>query len=153
MENRSPRPGGRPRHPAQNMPLDYECSNCKLGFTVGTHHYHKHDDGYFGQRSLVCFACGRQHVIEIPMRDSHMPILLKSMPELLINCDKLLGTKLLFPRAQLQNTTTIESRDTSDLRCHGCVEIGTLLSEMRRANRRCPNCKLDTLDVLTHWMT
>jgi DNA-directed RNA polymerase subunit RPC12/RpoP len=144
--------GYRGRYPAQNMPRDYECSTCKLGFTLGTHHFHIHDDGYFGQTSLVCSACGLQHVIEIPMRDSGVPIRLSSMPELLIDCEKLRGTKLLFPRARLQNATTIDSRDTIHLRCHGCGASGTLVSELRRDNRTCPNCKSDALVTLTDWM-
>ena len=146
-------PGYLKRYPAQAMPRDYECSNCKLGFTVGTHHYHIHDDGYFGQTSLVCSTCGLQHMIEIPMVDSTVPIRLSSMPDLLIDCEKLRGTKLLFPRSEFQNRMTIETRDTDSLQCHGCGEIGNLVSELPISKNVCPNCKSDSLETLTDWMT
>lgn len=92
-------------------------------------------------------------MIEIPLRDSGVPIRLSSMPELLIDCEKLRGTKLLFPRAKLQNATTIDTRDAIHLRCHGCGAVGTLVSELKRSNRTCPNCNSDTLVILTDWMT
>jgi ribosomal protein S27E len=135
------------------MPTDFECSECMLGFTIGTHHYHSNLNGYFGRTSLVCTECGCQHSIEIPYDETLTPITLSSMPELLIDCEKLRGTKLLFPQSDYTNTTTIDTRSTENLKCQNCGEIGSLCNVWESSAVPCPNCGNSSIHKLTDWMT
>jgi len=69
------------------MPIDVECKSCKLGFSVGTYHYHSHTTGYFGRTLMVCTMCGTQHELEIPLDDSKTPYRLRSLVEPTIECE------------------------------------------------------------------
>ncbi|QDT64737.1 hypothetical protein V22_19780 [Calycomorphotria hydatis] len=137
------------------MPTDLECSECRLGFSVGLYHYHTHPDGYFGRRLLVCRDCGCQHFVEVPFSDTPAKPALESFSDLIIDCPKLCGTKLLFSQQQQQwgRRQELPDQKLSNIRCQRCNSLGNL-SDTWHEEWACPNCShTDTISKLTHWMT
>lgn len=135
------------------MPQDLECSECRLGFSIGFYHYHIHSDGYFGRQLLVCRDCGCQHFIEVPLSDSAAKPALESFFDLLIDCPKLRGTKLLFSQQQWAHRQELSDQTLSGIRCQRCDSLGKL-SDTWQAEWGCPSCsRTDTISVLTLWMT
>jgi hypothetical protein len=124
------------------MPVDYECSCCLLGFSLGLYHYHIHTHGYFGRKLVVCSECGLQHSIEIPLSNCHGEYLLESMPCLLMNSTRITrgGTKkLLVPHADWTRRTVVSSDQLSDIPCQSCG-ARSLLIQWPRQGAPCPNC-------------
>jgi rubredoxin len=134
------------------MPLDYQCSQCRLGFSVGTYHYHSHASGYFGRTLLLCSNCGTQHAIEIPIKDDGEPYTLRSMPGPAVECETLDGFKLLFPKSEWTHPVPIPSHRTESLSCQHCGVRGTL-TENVTDEWTCPNCSAPNKGYFSRWMT
>jgi len=134
------------------MPIDYECTACKLGFTVGFYHQHDHSDGYFGFRLLVCRGCGCQHQIHRPLSNSEQPCVLRSQPDLVIASPKR-GSKLLIPFSHYTNQQFIESEDANILTCQRCHSVDALVDDWIADEYDCPNCSQPNLRQMSHWMT
>ena len=135
----------------KSMTVDYECTDCKLGFIVGAYHQHDHSDGYLGHRLMVCRACGCQHQIHRPLSDSEQPYILRSQPDLIIESQRR-GTKLLIPFSKYTNQQIVESDDTSIVLCQRCNASGMLVDEWM-PEFCCPNCSKPNLQQMSHWMT
>lgn len=134
------------------MPSDFECVTCKLGFTVGTYHYHRNNDGSVGSTLLVCTCCGLQHRVEIPESKDSDSFYLESMPKLLIEAPRLAETMMMIPDDDWANRRAVESKNGRDLACFGCSAHGTL-TDVIEPGDRCPNC-CDVLPrSLAEWMT
>jgi len=134
------------------MPADYECTNCNLGFSVGTYHYHAHENGYFGRTLLVCGSCGAQHSLEIPLGDSTVLFALESQPNVL-TVSKVRGSKLRVPFADWSRRAYVLNSDTHNLRCQLCTAVGTLISEWPAQGAQCPRCTATIKDCFCHWLT
>jgi len=134
------------------MPSDFECVTCKLGFSVGTYHYHRNANGFFGSSLLVCRACGLQHRVEIPGGTEKEDFYLESMPGLLIEVPRLADTKLMAPLENWGNRRVVKSRNGDDLTCCGCLAHGKL-TDIINAGECCPNCGDVLPKSLADWMT
>ena len=134
------------------MPSDLECVTCKLGFTVGTYHYHRNNNGFFGSTLFVCTSCGLQHRVEIPGSNQPGRFYLESMPKPLIQVPRLDGTNLMIPDDDWGNRLHVESRNGYDLTCSGCDSHGTL-SDGIEPGACCPNCGDVLPRPLAEWMT
>jgi RNase P subunit RPR2 len=140
----------------ENMPSDFECPNCHLGFSVGWYHYHRSDSGYIARTLLVCSVCGVQHSIEHPIQKKNeepKPLVLESFNEPMINVQRVSGTKLLSPGKEWQNRTSIESQKVKDLSCQHCANKGMLVAEWPLFGASCPKCGTKIQKALTSWRT
>ena len=133
------------------MPTDHECSTRKLGFSVGTYHYHSFDSGYLGRDLLVCTKCGVQHAVEVPSDDS-VPFRQESLSEPVIDCPQLAGYCLLLPDHDWGRQTASASRDPSQLHCHFCNTAGNIVSAIV-AGDLCPRCGRILPKPISQWMT
>ena len=134
------------------MPSDYECATCKLGFSVGTYHYHRNDEGFFGSTLMVCRECGLQHRVEIPSGHEKETFYLESMPSLLIQVPRLADTMMMLPDDDWGNRQPVESRTGAELKCSGCSAHGTLV-DVIEPGECCPNCGDVLPRSLADWMT
>lgn len=134
------------------MPLDYQCSQCRFGVSVGTYHYHSHESGYFGRSLIYCKSCGTQHAIEIPMHDESLPYTLRSMPGPAVDCPLLDGIKLLFPKTEWSIPLQIPDADVTMLACQHCGESGTLTERIDDV-WTCPHCEASNSGYMALWMT
>lgn len=134
------------------MPADFECSTCRLGFSIGTYHYHSFDDGFIGSTLLVCRETGRQHRLEIPHPDRPYDFALESMPRLLIDVPRVADTMLMLPDDDWSSRQAVSTREFSSLACHCCSQLGTLIDKIE-PGVRCPNCHDVLPRPIAEWMT
>ena len=133
------------------MPRDFECTTCKLGFSVGTYHYHSFEGEFLGRDLLVCASCGLQHAVEIP-RSVGLPYAHESLTQPLTDCRKLDGSCLLFPDDQWGHRTFVDDRNPESLYCHYCDQRGHITIKMELGGR-CPRCSEILPRPIADWMT
>ena len=134
------------------MPIDIECSVCKLGFSVGVYHYHSHVTGYFGRTLMVCTECGTQHELEIPLDESKTPFRLRSLVEPAFECEKIAGRKLLFPRQNWREWIALKSTRKGPFTCQHCGATDAV-TQCLEDTFACPHCGEKIAGYLSSWMT
>jgi hypothetical protein len=136
-----------------NMPVSFECDECKLGFELGLFHQHDHSDGYSGHRLMVCQKCGCQHCLRVPFHDNtETPQILMSQKSALFKVAKR-SSKLLIRYTDYANHENCCGVELGALKCQHCESSVPLTTEWPSKSGDCPACGHLILESIGTWFT
>lgn len=133
----------------KDMPFDFECTGCKLGFSVGEYHSHSLESDFIRRVLLVCTGCGLQHAVGFPLKNGKR-FTHESLPHPLTDCRKLDG--LLLPDDQWGHRILIDDPMPERLHCHNCNQNGCITDNLNQGSR-CPRCNEVLPDAIAFWVT